>query len=288
MNSSTRKLQLYWEKVLERLEAQTEEEWLRNKIDGLAKREKFVQRASFHLKPYRRLRYDNRSEINYMLTLSLLIKDQRHYYLEEGIYHARVIVHKGELIHHELHTENLASEQEFAESSFVDKETSLRVPFTYNRREAVRYAERWWDSYNPAYHHFEVDCTNFISQCLRAGGAPMWGSPNRSKGWWYDGSSWSYSWAVANSLRWYLSGSRQGLAAKEVESPELLSLGDVICYDFQGNGRFDHNTIVVQKDTEGMPLVNAHTTNSRHRYWNYEDSTAYTPQIQYKFFHIGG
>ena len=31
---------------------------------------------------------------------------------------------------------------------------------------------------------FTVDCTNFVSQALRAGGAPMSGYPNRNKGWW--------------------------------------------------------------------------------------------------------
>ncbi|EPR28081.1 putative cytosolic protein [Geobacillus sp. WSUCF1] len=67
---------------------------------------------------------------------------------------------------------------------------------------------------------------------------------------------------------------------------EQLMAGDVICYDFQGDGRFDHSTIVVAKDQNGMPLVNAHTTNSRMRYWSYEDSSAYTPNIRYKFFHI--
>ena len=71
-----------------------------------------------------------------------------------------------------------------------------------------------------------------------------------------------------------------------MKDPLYLMLGDIICYDFEGDGRFNHNTIVTGKDEYGNPLVNAHTTNSRMRYWNYEDSTAYTPNIQYKFFHI--
>lgn len=71
-------------------------------------------------------------------------------------------------------------------------------------------------------------------------------------------------------------------------SPEQLVPGDIICYDFDGNGRFQHNTIVVAKDPNNMPLVNAHTTDSSMRYWAYEDSTAYTPQIRYAFFHIRG
>ncbi|MBM7715142.1 amidase domain-containing protein [Siminovitchia sp. FSL H7-0308] len=166
------------------------------------------------------------------------------------------------------------------------REESERIPYYYDRLEAVRYAERWWNDYNPAYIKFEVDCTNYVSQCLHAGGAPMRGYPNRSNGWWYRNRNWSFSWSVANALKTYLQHSRTGLRAKEVHDPLELQLGDVICYDFQGDGRFDHNTIVTGKDATGMPLVNAHTYNSRMRYWAYEDSSAYTPNIQYKMFTI--
>ena len=61
-------------------------------------------------------------------------------------------------------------------------------------------------------------------------------------------NNWSYSWAVANSLRLYFANSKNGLRAREVRSPDQLLLGDVICYDFEGDGRFNHNTIVTGKD----------------------------------------
>ncbi len=168
------------------------------------------------------------------------------------------------------------------------EETGLRNSrFVYDRRAAVRYAEKWWDSYNPAYQHFEVDCTNYISQCLKAGGFPMKGYPNRSRGWWYQNQTWSFSWAVANALQAYLANpSTSGVL--EVKKQTLLLPGDVICYDFEGDGRYNHSTMVVAKDQNGEPLVNAHTSNSRMRYWNYEDSTAYTPNIRYRFYTIEG
>lgn len=160
----------------------------------------------------------------------------------------------------------------------------------YNRAKAVEYANRWWNSYNPDYRHFEDDCTNYISQCLFAGGAPMtYGS--RASGWWYKGTGgsgdvWSYSWTVAHALRWYLTNSKTGLTAKEVDSSNQLTLGDVICYDFDGDGRWQHNAIVTAIGINGMPLVNAHTVNAREREWSYRDSYAWTPKINYKFFHI--
>lgn len=160
--------------------------------------------------------------------------------------------------------------------------------FLYDRIKAVQYAERWWNSYSPNYPHFAVDCTNFVSQCLYAGGAPMNGAPIREKGWWCQANNWSFSWSVAHALYWYLKTSTMGLVAKEVEHVKALYVGDVICYDFEGDGTWNHNTIIVAKDDAGEPLVNAHTDNSWHRYWTYTDSAAWTPQTRYAFFHIGG
>ena len=157
----------------------------------------------------------------------------------------------------------------------------------YNRQAAVDYANTWWDRHNPQFPAFQDDCTNFISQCLYAGGAPMRGMPNRSQGWWMVGlpERWSYSWSVAHSLRWYLETSTKGLMATRVSSAWELELGDVIFYDFTGDGRIDHSTIVTRIE-EGIPYVNAHTMNSKDRHYAYETSSAYTEQMQYYFFHI--
>lgn len=77
-----------------------------------------------------------------------------------------------------------------------------------------------------------------------------------------------------------------GLRAERVERPEQLSPGDVICYDWDGNGQFRHNTIVTALNEDGMPLVNANTVPSRHRYWDYRDSYAWTENTRYRFYRI--
>ncbi|MDF2668971.1 MAG: hypothetical protein K0R67_1277 [Paenibacillus sp.] len=164
-------------------------------------------------------------------------------------------------------------------------------PVMYNRLKAQEYANKWWDGDNPAYIAFEVDCTSFVSQCLFAGGAPMNYTGKRETGWWYQGMSqklelWSFSWAVAHSLCMHLSTSRTGLRAEIKDHAAQLTIGDVICYDWDGNGRFQHNTFVTAIDAAGMPLVNAHTVNSKHRYWDYRDSYAWTPNTKYRFLHI--
>ncbi|MFD0870866.1 Putative amidase domain [Chlamydia abortus] len=161
----------------------------------------------------------------------------------------------------------------------------------YDRAQAVRYADMWWDSYNPEYLAFDVNCTNYVSQCLFAGGAPMNYTGKRESGWWYRGKSgkqenWSFSWAVSNSLQQHLHSSKAGLRGIRVASPKQLQLGDVICYDWDGNGRFQHTTIVTAFSADGSPLVNAQTVNSKHRYWDYRDSYAWTDRTDYRLYHI--
>ncbi|OXM14026.1 amidase domain-containing protein [Paenibacillus herberti] len=162
----------------------------------------------------------------------------------------------------------------------------------YQRELVAAYADQWWQEPNPAYEEFEVNCTNYVSQCVFAGEAPMNYTGKRESGWWYKGRSggqeqWSYSWAVSNALHLYLSFPRStGMRAITVDSAAELNLGDVITYDWNGDGRFQHTTVVTAFDGDGMPLVNANTVPSRHRYWDYRDSYAWTDNTRYRFYHF--
>ncbi|HLR09602.1 MAG TPA: amidase domain-containing protein [Bacillota bacterium] len=235
---------------------------------------------------FQTLRVDNQLYYSYILHVSFLMKRDQHFYIEEQAVPYQFHLAEGMIAGHTA-LSLLTRQKAVPTLSLQAGDERGNDRFIYDRRAAVQYAERWWNDYNPDYRAFPVDCTNYVSQCLKAGGAPMRGAPDRDKGWWYSNDNWSYSWSVAHSLRWYLSGSTTGLKGKEIEDPQDLEPGDVICYDFSGDGRFDHNTIVVAKDVDGYPLVNAHTDNSRHRYWSYEDSLAWTPNCKYKFFRIG-
>lgn len=177
-------------------------------------------------------------------------------------------------------------------SSGLSASSFARKSAVYDREQARQYAERYWDSHNPAFLLFDVDCSNYVSQCVLAGGHRMNYTGQRGNGWWYRGRNgsqelWSYSWAVANALQVYLGGRRSsGLRAVAVDSPKELEIGDVICYSWDGNGRYGHSTVVTGFDSNGMPLVNAHTVNSRGRYWDYSDSYAWTERTQYRLYHI--
>lgn len=232
---------------------------------------------------------DGTACIRYIIHFEYLYKEQDDsLYMEEQIEERVAFVYDQILIKDQ---EVIKKPAGFSEGqSIIDYSQEEREAFgrafQYDRLGAVQYAEKYWNKRNPAYKNFSDNCTNFISQCLHAGGAPMRGHPNRGSGWWMKQSSWSYSWTVAHSMKMYLTNSKAGLRAVRVKSVEELVPGDVICYDFEGDGRFNHTTIVVAKDKGNMPLVNAQSYDSRMRYWSYEDSTAYTPSIRYAFFHI--
>lgn len=158
----------------------------------------------------------------------------------------------------------------------------------YDRVRATRYADVWWDQFNPRYPKLSDDCTNFISQCLHAGGLPMMHKGNRHKGWWVDGASgssgaWSYSWTTSNALYQHL---RKNHHATLLQRASELKMGDLIFYDWSGSGGYHHTTIVTDFDDAGEPLVNAHTDPSFHRPYTYYDSRAWTENTRYAFVHI--
>ncbi|MGI5997285.1 MAG: amidase domain-containing protein [Lutispora sp.] len=147
----------------------------------------------------------------------------------------------------------------------------------YNRTQAVEYARTYALSPNPSFKYFNVyetlggDCTNFISQCLLAGGAPM--TYTGEHAWWYNKSGtsdtaddrWSVSWAVAHSLYWTLKVNNEantnGVKGQEVSNVSTLELGDLIFYENQG-GIIFHSTIVTGFSPIAT-LVSQHTYEAR-------------------------
>ncbi|RIV24274.1 hypothetical protein D2Q93_07490 [Alicyclobacillaceae bacterium I2511] len=188
-----------------------------------------------------------------------------------------------------------ASNTPDVESVYAKSEKKSRMRQTtattvhYDRVYSLRYAELWWNHSHPRFAYLRDDCTNFISQCLWAGGLPMQVHHSRARGWWYQwdqpvaAEAWSYSWTTSDALLRYL---LQIHGTKQVVSAKDLRIGDIIFYDWDGTGHYHHTTIVVDFDALGDPLVNAHTDASYHRHYRYLDSRAWSPQTRYAFLQI--
>ncbi|RYM05779.1 hypothetical protein EWH99_05040 [Sporolactobacillus sp. THM7-7] len=224
--------------------------------------------------------------IEYRLHTQWLIRQNDHFHVEERAENRQSVLHGAQLFDDGVKKQPLGEPNEEPDPNQRGGAGEPAVRAAYDRLEAVRYAENWWNRRNPRFPNVTNDCTNYVSQCLFAGGIPMTGQPVRNRGWWHQRNNWSFSWAVANSLCLYLNRSGNIIGAVEEDRPEKLVPGDVICYDFEGDGRWNHNTIVTAKDAFGEPLVNAHTYDCRMREWSYRDSPAWTENIRYKFFHI--
>ena len=133
----------------------------------------------------------------------------------------------------------------------------------YNRERAVRYARRWAYSFNPLFYNFSDiggDCTNFASQCLLAGGLMMNFTP--VTGWYYlSVNNRSPSWTGVNELyNFLINNDGVGPKAEEIDLKDIEN-GDLIQFDFNDDGDFDHTPIVVDKGlgTPDTVLVAAHS-----------------------------
>lgn len=131
----------------------------------------------------------------------------------------------------------------------------------YNRLSAVNYAKKWAFEKNPAYENFDNlggDCTNFVSQCLHAGGIKM----NYEKyGWFYKNlndraPAWSgvnefYNFSLKNTTS-------AGVKAKEIEI-EDAKIGDVII--LKNEEKLYHSLIItniIQPISKRNILVTSH------------------------------
>lgn len=132
----------------------------------------------------------------------------------------------------------------------------------------VDYATKHWNNYNPEYPSFDGagaggDCTNFVSQALKAGG---W---KHVPGYVYDYTRWfgnseiqSHSFIGVNEFSWFaLHSGRVSTLANVYQ----MDLGDVLQMDFNRDGSKDHTMIVTYRSPQGVPYLSYHSTNTYNR-----------------------
>ncbi len=165
----------------------------------------------------------------------------------------------------------------------------------YTRYGARNYAEEWALSFNHNYKQLSEDCTNFVSQAMHEGGGyPMqFSSPKwyMERHWW--GWSWSNSWTVVGDLinLAYARGWGSGYCVAPGEY-NPASYGDVVTYDWDGNGVWDHASMEVvyygcDPDSGWCgDLIDEHTTNRKHAFWTLQPYNANWQTTSYGILHL--
>ncbi|HLS20680.1 MAG TPA: amidase domain-containing protein [Bacillota bacterium] len=243
--------------------------WWKRKKALFQKRHAKIVRINARGKVYRVYQSKDFFSYEYFLHISLLIREQNKVMsIEEKIIPYLVKEQKNKIVEHK---------QINNRENNITIDTLQSVPHlfhdneSYSRLAAVRYAERWWSSINPIFSKEKHNSFSFIYQCLLAGFSQTALLEQQTK-----------DLGTLDDFTTYL-GKIKG---QEVTSPKQLRLGDIILYDFSGENKWDHATIVTAKDSQRMPLVNTQFTNCRYRYWSYEDSLMWTTKTAYKFLRI--
>jgi len=125
----------------------------------------------------------------------------------------------------------------------------------YNREAAIAYARKWALARNPKYGDFSDlggDCSNFISQCLIAGGAVM--NTTKDVGWFYNSmNSRAAGWSSVPYLYKFLVNNRgRGPFGEEVPL-EAVEPGDIVQLKFAGMSDFSHSLLVLSAGDPPAP-----------------------------------
>lgn len=144
----------------------------------------------------------------------------------------------------------------------------------YNREKAADYAKTWATTENPAYHNYVNeggDCTNFVSQVLRAGGINFVGnraSATSIKSWFYYSANLpnrTPTWTAAQPFSLHFGkGSKRVYEFKEYSVLDALnnwdeiymdlSLGDIVQYARQNKIAF-HSQAITSKFNDSEETI---------------------------------
>lgn len=134
------------------------------------------------------------------------------------------------------------SDRNHAENSVISRRA------TFNRQAAADYALTWAEARNPAYRSFSANCTNFVSQAMRAGGwTDISGLYTNAQYWWYNSLNQTYSWTSVSY--WYSFAYTYSGRTTILGQPRSLYVGEVLQADFESDGTKDHSMMVTYRTT---------------------------------------
>ena len=136
----------------------------------------------------------------------------------------------------------------------------------YDRVKAADYAQKFALKPNPQYYYFGGiggDCTNFISQCLLAGGGVM--NYDYINGWFYiSQNDRSPSWTSVSYLQKYLLRKENTVGPlASIGEIQNLQVGDLI--QLQQNQMYFTHTLFISRIVDGQIYVCAHSDSALDR-----------------------
>ena len=161
----------------------------------------------------------------------------------------------------------------------VIAEPDYSTQATYSDSAAVAYAKKYGTSRNAQYNKYSSDCTNFVSQCVKAGGKSMTKPSSIPTGvksttsYWYsvrylDGNNeMHYKWKESSSFirvaDFYTYWKNKGITTASYSTKTKLqngaAIGDVVQLK-NGDGKWYHS-IIITGGTKGARKFSAHSTN---------------------------
>lgn len=150
-----------------------------------------------------------------------------------------------------------------------DQGRSLPNVVTYDRAAAVRYADAWALSNNPAYWSSPTsDCANFVSQCLAAAGLRPLDGPGgewRAAGTDFPAVAWVNCGRQKRVLSTPSAGHASYIASTSTSLPAGWRRGDIVYLGNTTDGKteWQHVIICVGKE-RGHWVYDSHTTAHRH------------------------
>ncbi|MFI1976569.1 amidase domain-containing protein [Streptomyces wedmorensis] len=138
----------------------------------------------------------------------------------------------------------------------------------YNYGNMASYADRHWKRGNSDYRVYGNDCTNFISQAMRAGG---WGTTSGSamsrkdnNKWFYASFTWTTSYTRAGAENWYWFASKHSKRTKILNNVWHMVRSDVLQADWRRDGIIDHSMIVTAR-TSNEAYLTYHTPSTHNK-----------------------
>lgn len=183
------------------------------------------------------------------------------------------------------------SEQQLRKNNEEVNQSQSKAKLTYDRDAAYNWAHTYWNTYSTAFANFGDqtgeggDCTNFISQCLRAGGANN--DKTGSYQWYYStAADYSWTWSIARGLNYILLGNNTSkeFGPKGTERVinsnddydstlgQYVTLGDVIQYEWSETSKIKHSAIIVNMVYNSSkeryePVIATHSVDAWYMPW---------------------